>query len=496
MSAEAVCFTSAEECFSEVVSFLQGDEAAALDHGELEERLEEKSREVFRRLYQGHLELRAVREERLEEVKDHEGMARPYVEEGHARQLTVIFGGVDVSRFAYRAKGKANLHPADAWLNLPEERYSHGLGRLASIEAARGSYDSAAEALERATGQRVPKRQLEQLVRRAAKDVEEFYASQEAEPTGPGDVVVLSCDGKGIVMRPDSLREPTRRAAEASSAKPKARLSKGEKSGRKRMATIGAVYEVEPSPRSAGDILPAEPPREPAPAPEAKNKWLTASVADDAAQVISRVFDEAERRDPGHQRTWVALVDGNNHQIDRIEAEAGERGVEVTVVVDFVHVIEYLWGSARDLFPEGCPAAEAWVRDRAMAVLEGNARDVAAGIRRRASSEGLGASSRKGADECATYLSNKADHLDYPKALSSGWPIATGVIEGAVRHVCKDRMDITGARWSVDGAEAVLKLRALRSNGDFDAYWRWHRSRERQRVHQTRYHENVIPVAA
>ena len=352
------------------------------------------------------------------------------------------------------------------------------------------------EAVWRATGQKVPKRQLEELVRRAAMDVEEFYASREAEPTGEGDVVVLSCDGKGVVMRPDSLREPARRAAEARSAKAKTRLSKDEKSGRKRMATIGAVYEVEPRPRSAGDMFPAGPAGQPTPAPEAKNKWLTASVAGTAAQVVSDIFDEAERRDPAHERTWVALVDGNNHQIDRIEAEARERGLEVTVVVDFVHVMEYLWGSARSFFAEGDPAAEAWVRDRAMAVLEGKARDVAAGTRRRASTEGLRASGRKGADECATYLANKAGYLDYPKALSSGWPIATGVIEGAVRHVCKDRMDVTGARWSVDGAEAVLKLRALRSNGDFDAYWAWHRSRERQRVHEARYQENVIPAAA
>jgi len=496
VSAGATCFASAEECFIEVVSFLEGDEAASLDHGELEERLEEKSREVFRRLYQAHLDLRALREQRLAEVADAEGAARPYAEPGHARALGVVFGEVEVSRFAYRAKGEANLHPADAWLNLPEERYSHGLRRLAAIEAARGSYDSAVEAVWRATGQKVPKRQLEELVRRAAMDVEGFYAYREAEPAGEGDVVVLSCDGKGIVMRPDSLREPTRRAAEARSAKAKTRLSRGEKSGRKRMATIGAVYEVEPCPRSAAAIFPTEPAEQTTPAPEAKNKWLTASVADDAAEVISRVFDEAERRDPAHGRTWVALVDGNNHQIERIEAEAGRRAAKVTVVVDFVHVMEYLWGAARSFFAEGDPAAEDWVRDRAMAVLDGKARDVAAGIRRRASTEALDASARKGSDECATYLANKAGYLDYPKALSSGWPIATGVIEGAVRHVCKDRMDVTGARWSVDGAEAVLKLRALRSNGDFDAYWRWHRSRERQRVHEARYHENVIPAAA
>jgi hypothetical protein len=496
VSEQGTWFASAEECFFEVVSFLEGDEAASLDHGELEECLQEKSREVFRRLYQGHLELRALREQRVEELSDAQAAPRPYIEKGHARSLRVVFGGVEVSRFAYRAKGKENLYPADAWLNMPEERYSHGLRRIACIEAARGSYDSAVDALFRATGQKVPKRQFEELVRRGATDVEEFYASRKTEPTAKDDVVVLSCDGKGIVMRPDSLREPTRRAAEAASAKERTRLSRDDKSARKRMATIGAVYEVEPCPRSATDIFPTGPADQPSDAPEAKNKWLTASVAGTAAQVISEVFDEAERRDPAHKRTWVALVDGNNHQIDRIEAEARQRGLEVTVVVDFVHVMEYLWGSARSFFAESDPAAETWVRDRAMAVLDGKAKDVAAGIRRRAATEGLPASDRKGADECATYLANKAGYLNYPKALSSGWPIATGVIEGAVRHVCKDRMDVTGARWSVDGAEAVLKLRALRSNSDFDAYWTWHRSRERERIHAARYHENVIPAAA
>jgi hypothetical protein len=171
-------------------------------------------------------------------------------------------------------------------------------------------------------------------------------------------------------------------------------------------------------------------------------------------------------------------------------------GEDLAKMLHCVPISEYLWGSARSFFAESDPAAETWVRDRAMAVLDGKAKDVAAGIRRRAATEGLPASERKGADECATYLANKAGYLNYPKALSSGWPIATGVIEGAVRHVCKDRMDVTGARWSVDGAEAVLKLRALRSNSDFDAYWTWHRSRERERIHAARYHENVIPAAA
>lgn len=147
-------------------------------------------------------------------------------------------------------------------------------------------------------------------------------------------------------------------------------------------------------------------------------------------------------------------------------------------------------------FAEGDAAAEVWVRHRALAVLEGKATDVAAGIRRRATTAGLAKAKRKKAEDCARYLINKAAYLDYPAALAAGWPIATGVIEGTCRYLVADRMDITGARWSIKGAEAVLKLRALRCNGDFDDYWRFHLDQERRRVHEARYANGVVPLAA
>jgi hypothetical protein len=162
-------------------------------------------------------------------------------------------------------------------------------------------------------------------------------------------------------------------------------------------------------------------------------------------------------------------------------------------VIDCVHVLEYLWSSAWSFFKEGDPAAERWVHEKARAVLNGKAGIVAASIRRKATRLGLDSDKRANADACADYLLAKRRYLDYPTALTSGWPIATGVIEGACRHFVKDRMDITGARWGLAGAEAVLKLRALRSNGDFDAYWRHHLAQERRRVHQSRYANGVIP---
>ena len=336
-----------------------------------------------------------------------------------------------------------------------------------AIEASRGSFEQAQEAVERTTGQRVGKRQVEQLAQRAAVDFQEFYEVSPRQRTVVGDVVVLSADAKGIVMRPDALRRAT--AAANASAKLVTRLSKGEKRNRKRMAEVASVYEVTPVPRTPLDIMAGDEGHDddsPAP-PKAKNKWLTASVSDDAATVLAQLFDEAERRDPSHRRTWVALVDGNNHQIDRIETESLERKVDVTVIIDFIHVLEYLWGAAWSFFNEGDNAAERWVKDKANAVLEGKASTVAASITRKATRLGLNTGERKNADTCANYLLAKRNYLDYPTALEWGWPIATGIIEGACRFLVKDRLDISGSlgarrcRGSLEASSAT-KQRRLR----------------------------------
>jgi hypothetical protein len=505
MSAPAAVVTVAETAFAAsrdrfdtVLGWLDGTEAAGLSHGELEARLQIDSRELFCQLLQDHLDLRTLTETRLASVVAIDGTTRGTVEPGHTRGLATVFGPVDVARLAYRRRGHANLHPADAALNLPVERHSHGLRHLAALETARGSYDGAVEAIGRATGQQLGKRQVEGLARSAAADFDAFYTSR-LRPVGERcDVLVISCDGKGVIMRPDALRPATRKAAETTTNKLETRLSKGEKRNRKRMAEVGAVYDAAPAPRSPDDVLSSsgQEDRPAAPAPVAKGKWLTASVTDDAATVVAQIFDEADRRDPAHARTWVALVDGNNHQIDRITAEATARGVKATIVVDFVHVLEYLWRAAWSFHDEGDPAAEAWVRGKATAVLAGGAQQVATSIRRKATRDDLDPPRRANADACAKYLVNKAPYLDYTKALEQGWPIATGVIEGACRHLVKDRMDLTGARWSLDGAEAILKLRAIHSNGDFPDYWAYHVAQERQRVHESRYADNVIPEAA
>ena len=488
-------FAGSRERFDGIVEWLGGEQVDRLEHSELEDRLQADGRELLPALFQDRMTLRAHQEARVDGVVDAAGVERRAVEAGHDRMLGTVFGAVEVKRLAYRCRGEENLYVADGQLNLPEERHSHGVRRLAAVESSRGSFDDATKHVREVTGAQIGKRQIEELAVRAAIDFESFYAGQVSTPGDPDDdarVLVLSADGKGIVMRPGALRPETAKAAQRASPKLKTRLSRGEKRNRKRIAEVGAVYEIAPAPRTPAEVLAASE-HKTMPAPKAKRKWLTASVVEDAATVVAEIFDEAQRRDPNHERTWIALVDGNNHQIDRIKTEAKKRNVKITILVDVVHVLEYLWASAWCFFQEGDPDAEAWVHEKALAVLQGNAGIVAGSIRRKATRLALDPDQRAKADRAADYLHNKAPYLDYPTALTNGWPIATGVIEGACRHLIKDRMDITGARWGLHGAEAILKLRALRSNDDFDAYWLYHLEQERRRVHQSRYANSVIP---
>ena len=471
---------------------LAGPAAAVLTASELEELLDERGRAVLKQLLQDHYDLRKVREEQQARedrapVTGTDGITRTRLETGHGRALATLFGTVTVSRCAWRKPGAGNWCPADAALSLPAGRHSHSLAKLAAIEAARGSFAAAHAAIARRCGPVMGKRQAEESVVHAAADIPAFYAARIPEPCTTSALVVLSADCKGIVMRPGALRAATAKAA-ARLGKMRTRLSAGEKPNRKRMAALVSVYDAEPAKRRPHDVI--APPggrsgtRPLRPGPKALAKWLAGSVRKDPAEVIAAAFDEAGARDPGHRRTWVVLAGGAEHQLSLIRAEAARRDVTVHVIIDIIHVLEYLWAAAWSFHAAGDRAAEDWVAVKALAVLAGDSTRAAAEITAEADAAGLKGNRRTGADACVRYLGNKHECLRYDQALAAGWPIATGVIEGACRHLIADRLDIVGgARWGLDGAEAVLTLRAVISNGDFEEYWRFHLEREHQRLY-------------
>uniref|UniRef100_UPI00037BA862 ISKra4 family transposase n=1 Tax=Streptomyces hokutonensis TaxID=1306990 RepID=UPI00037BA862 len=488
-------YAASRGAFERLISTLAGDPARGMAHDELEELLEQQGRELLRQLMQDHLDLRARMEEAAARVnagppvvRGPEGQARIWRETRHPRWLTCVFGPVRVTRIAYRGRGLSNVHPADADLSLPAGRHSRGLARLAVLEAVRGSFDQAQAAVERRCGKVLGKRRLKELVVAATVDLAAYYAAKIPTPCTREIPLVIQIDGKGVVMRPEALREATRRAAAKSAAAGRrGRLAPGEKPNRKRMATVACIFDTVPAPRRPHDIV--HPPggrsqtRPVRPGPKAEHKWCTASVIRPPELVVADAFDQAEARDPQHLRNWIVLVDGARHQLDLIQDEAARRGIHLHVLLDFVHVAEYCWTAAHAFHPVGSRAAETWAADKLTAILAGHADRAATEMTAQAETEQLPATRREAVLTCHRYLVGHLDQLRYDAALAAGWPIATGAVEGACRHLIADRLDITGARWGLDGAEAVLQLRALITNGDFDNYWAFHAAREHQRLY-------------
>lgn len=464
----------------------------------------ERGREILR----GVLQLALDRQAEAEAADPLPGLAGA---DGHWRgcreksrvSVTTTLGQVTVRRIAYRSrdKGAADLHWRDAVLNLPPCGYSWRLQRLAEMASRAGSFGDARDLVLAATGVSVGKRQLEEITERAAGDAGAFARERPvpaapvipgADGAGQAAALGMSADAKGVTMRPEALRAATARKAAKRDRAGAHRLGTGEKPANKRMAETGAVFDSLPPPgppRTPQDIM-LRPPGTPPRAPAAVNKWYTCGITAPCAEVVARVFEEADRRDPRRQRDWIALVDGNDHQIACFRAQAAARGKDITILIDFIHVLGYLWKAALAFTPPGdTRATEDQVTAWGLDILRGRAADVVTDIsgKAAASPPKPGGEHERNIRRTAGYLQAKEPYLDYPRALAEGWPIATGVIEGACRHLVGDRLGITGARWSLDGAQAMLWLRAIAASGDTDAYWNWHITREHQRNHLSKF---------
>jgi hypothetical protein len=496
---EDALFARVRDQAEKMISYSKEVAGREVPHDQREERLVADALELARLCMQGQLDLETLRE-RPRDVVDADGVPRRTREPGQDHDHIMIFGKVSASRTAYRARRRDNLYPQDAALGWAAgHRYSAGIERRAAKAAATVAFERVADQVSAQGAIRLGKRQAEQLAIGAAADFDGYYAARRPEPCADQIGLLLSFDASGLPVLPSALRAATAKAAEG-------RAHAREVSGRpddptdlrratKRMAQLAAVADIPPAPRTPADILTClfDPHRPgapgPAPGPKATGRTVFASVRRPAADVIADAFADADRRDPDRTRPWFVLVDGNNHQIDTVLTLAAARGKTVTILIDLLHVIHYLWRAADCFFYKGDPAARAWVREQTEKLLHGRHRDVRIGIRRRASRFGYTDAERAGADECATYLENKQDYLDYPAFLAAGWPVASGLIEGTAKWLVKDRMEIAGARWSLDGAEAVLRLRALVGNGDFDDYFAYHLDQQRHRDHHSRYQQ-------
>jgi hypothetical protein len=466
----------AESAARELESWMLSAEAQALPVHRLEVEQERRAREVQRLWLQANLEARGLGDVGEAVIRQRDGAEeRLGCREQHTRHLATVFGEVAVHRWGYRARaGGASVHPLDQELELPERVYSQEVQRRIVRAAIQGPYDEAAERLAESTGLSVSKQSAEAVVADAARDVDAFYAQRRPLPAEEtGAVLVGAVDGKGIPMRkPEKASKVVRRR-------------KGEKANKKRMATVAAVFTRDACVRTPEEVVEslfAEGPRPPGPPGERsypEQKRVFASLKQPKDEVIGEMAAEMRRRDPACTKTWACVCDGEQALQRRVDAALPG----AVLVLDLLHVLSYLWKAAYVFHAEGSREARDWVRRRTLWILEGRVSQVIKGLRQSVTKRELRGVAKETLLGVANYYWNNRSRMKYDVYLAAGLPIASGAVEGACKHIVKDRMERTGMRWSEDGAEAMLKLRATYLSRDFDEYWDFHVQQEQQRLH-------------
>ena len=433
------------------------------------------------------------------ETCTHGNVVRKRYSEGKRAYLS-IFGPITIKRAYYWEKDKGGCYPLDAALNLPERSISYLLQKWIQKRVTKEAYGEAIEDIEELLGLQLPKRTHEQITDEASREVVSFYEDRQAPPVeSEGAVIAVQADGKGVRMvRAD---QPEQKEDQSSP-----RRKKGEKPGLRRMAVATADYSFDPEPRTPEHMVTLlmkqqtdeeraqlrqelrqrrqwgeEDPRIPL------NVHVEATMAGKEA-AFTQLALRVRQRDPTGLKPIAVLLDGERALETQVRCAFRKAGLWPrvdAVILDIIHAMEYLWEAGTALHGEKGNKRIPWVRQQALAILQGRVGYVIGGLRRTRTrrADRLTAAQKRTLEKVSTYFDNHKHMMRYDQYLAKGYPIGTGMIEGTCRSLVKDRMDISGAKWTKSGAEALLKLRAVKKNGHWNDYWDYYTARNKQRLY-------------
>jgi hypothetical protein len=404
----------------------------------------------------------------------------------HTRRYVSIFGPFTLKRTVYGSREGQALEfvPLDQRLQLPESVFSYLLQDWDQGLAMEQPFRQVSQSIERILRFQQSVDSLEGVNRQQAEDVADFRDLQGSPPAAEeGEIVVVSADCKGIVIRGQGT--PTVCGGERPA---------GQRANQKRMAAVAAVYTVDPYVRTADEVVAAlfrDPAYEPAPRPKPCHKRVWASLPHEGSEPrssIAVVFDwvwwEFAQRNPKLARPTVCLCDGQEAlwqacadsvwDDDRID------------ILDLLHVTPRLWAAAKLLYGEKSKEVLPYVRQRVTQVLEGKVETVMRTLRRHAQERGLPSAKKKALARICSYLHKNRQRMRYDEYLSAGYPIASGVIEGACRHLIKDRMERAGMHWTLSGAQSMLDLRSVWIGGNWELFQQQRIERETKRLYPHR----------
>ena len=410
----------------------------------------------------------------------------PRLERPHKRPYLSIFGEIDIERTCY-GQDRVEAAPLDAQLHLPRRQYSYLLQRWLGSFVVDDAHAEAIRKLGTILGLEIAVKASEDLNREQASDVEVFQDNlpvPEPEAEAPLLVVTADCKGVPLVRKAvQQVEELSGSSGSAEHARSSRRRGKGEKANKKQMAAVGAVYTIEPFARTADDVIEEvmrKEARQRRPRPQ--NKRVRADLLVGKVSLFLWLAQETIRRNPRGSKPVIFLSDGERALQDRQSEYLPENTI---CILDLFHVLERLWKVAWCFFDERTQKRQAhqWVEERLKRLLEGKVASVIRGIRYQATQHDLRGQRGKTVKEAADYFDRNRDRMKYDEYLAAGYPIGSGVVEGACRHLVKDRMERSGMRWLPSGAQAMLDLRATYLNGEWNDFWKFHVAREDQRLY-------------
>jgi hypothetical protein len=394
-----------------------------------------------------------------------------------------LFGKLAVPRPYFYQAGVGGASPLDGELSLGTDCYSEPLREMMEELAVCMSYDKATHFVARYFGHALSSRTVQQLVGQDASAVLAYYDQRPAPPVSEeAPILVLQADGKGVpLVRPGGQER-------------KVRLGRGEKRNQKKEALVTAVYTVAPYVRTADEFLQAlfatAPVAEAAlperPAPQHKQLWAT---LDGKEAALRRLQPSVQARQARHIGAQIALCDG----CEALQQRLQQAFADFTLILDIIHVSEYVWKAATALWGENDEQRLPWVKAHLRSLLQGQAAQVVQALRDQATQPALSAQAQRQLTQSAAYLERNLPYMAYDHYLAQGWPIASGVIEGACRHMVKDRFELSGMRWTQEGAEQLLRLRAVYENDDWTTYHAFRHRHRHAQLYQTPFPAQPLP---
>jgi len=396
----------------------------------------------------------------------------------HGRKERVyfsIFGKIEILRTRYWSRGFGEIFPLDALFNLPENSYSYLLQEWGMSLGAEGAWNKVTDFLKRMLGIDLWSSCLERIASSTAQDVEGFYEKQKPpRADDEGELLVVTLDGKGV---PIKKKTPVPK---------KVRLKKGEKPGKKKMSTVTAVYTIDRHERGVDDIVKDvqsescsnEKTSSVKQRPLPKNKVVKATL-EGKEPAVEELARQVKCRDPDGCKEGVALMDGE----PKLRELIAKHLPSFCIILDLYHVLEYLWKASYVFYAEGSNEATRWVQCMLRLLLKGEVEGIITYLRGHLYYSDLTTSKRATLEKVVGYLDRGKAFMRYDYYLEKGYPIGSGVIEGACRNLVKDRLELVGMRWSISGAESMLRLRSVVINDLDKDFWRFRVESERQRLY-------------